>query len=429
MRIKPGTVQTPDNPGKGRRGRASLRCRSRSGMIRQMPGVPRVLYSFPHAIDRPGIAHTALQQVRGLAARGVEVTLFCTSVGSAVLPPSVEIHQTMVVGRRRVPHRAVGVQRAYAWHDRWVSRWLSRNSDRVDVVHTWPRGCLATLSACWRLGVPGLRESPNPHTASVQRESANAADDAGIALPPGHSHAPDEVVLAREWSEYGAAWRILVPSEYAYGQFVEEGTDPVRLLRHRYGCDLDRFPARNLPRPDSRPFTAVFLGRGDPTKGLHTALSAWQKAAIDGGVITVAGSIQPDYRRSLASRLDAPGVRSVGFVENPSALLREADVLLLPTWTEGSALVVFEAQASGCVPLVSVASGAFGQPGLDYLQHDVGDVATLTAQIIRLATSPEKLAALSARGTERRPELSWDAAATELAKCYAQAVEEFREAR
>ena len=394
-----------------------------------MLGVLRVLYSFPHPIDRPGIAHTALQQVRGLAAQGVEVTLFCTSVGSAVLPPSVKIHQTMVVGGRRIPHRAVGVQRAYDFHDRRVSNWISSHADHVDVVHTWPRGCLATLASCSRLGVPGLRESPNPHTASVQRQSAIAAKNAGIALPRDHSHAQDGVVLARERSEYEAAWRILVPSEYAYGQFIAEGTAPARVLRHRYGCDLRRFPARTVPRPDTQPFTAVFLGRGDPTKGLHIALSAWQKATIDGGVLTVAGSIQPDYRQSLASRLEAPGVRSLGFVENPSSLLREADVLLLPTWTEGSALVVFEAQASGCIPLVSVASGALGQPGLDYLQHDVGDVATLTAQIVRLANSREMLAALSARGTERRPELSWAAAASVLAECYAQAVDEFRVAR
>lgn len=381
---------------------------------------PRVLYSFPHTLGRAGIAETALQQVRGLARAGVPVTLFCTSAIGVDLPPEVEVHQTLVLAGRRIPHRAFGVQRAYDLHDRRVAAWLRRHPAEVDVVHAWPRGCLRTLLTAAELGIPALRESPNAHTASTVEASAAAAIDAGIPLPPDHSHAASPAVLAQEDREYRAATAVLVPSDYARREFERQGFPAERLLQHRYGCDLQRFPARGARPP--HPFRAVFIGRGDPTKGLHIALEAWLRAAIPGGELLIAGRLQPDYEASLLPLLAQPGVRRLGFVDDVPALLGTADVLLLPSWTEGSALVILEAQASGCVPLVSTAGGALGVAGEDYLEHPVGDAGVLADQLRAVAADPVRLARLSAHLTAGRDALGWDAAASTLVACYRDAV-------
>ncbi|MFF2053434.1 glycosyltransferase family 4 protein [Leifsonia sp. NPDC058194] len=384
------------------------------------PDPPRVLYSFPHALGRAGIAETALQQVRGLARAGVPVVLFCTSAIGVELPPGVELHQTLVVAGRRIPHRAFGVQRAYDLHDRRVAAWLRRHPGEVDVVHAWPRGCLRTLRTAAELGIAALRESPNAHTTSTVEASAAAAADAGIPLPPDHSHAASASVLAQEDREYRVATAVLVPSDYARREFVRQGFPEERLLQHRYGCDLQRFPARGTVPP--HPFRAVFIGRGDPTKGLHVALEAWLRAAIPGGELLIAGRIQPDYEASLLPLLAETGVRRLGFVDDVPGLLGTADVLLLPSWTEGSALVILEAQASGCVPLVSDAGGALGVAGEDYLEHRVGDAATLADQLRALASDPVRLARLSAHLMAGRDALGWDAAATTLIARYREAV-------
>lgn len=390
-------------------------------MTTMLPAHPRVLYSFPHALGRAGIAETALQQIRGLARCGVPVVLFCTSALDVELPEGVELHQTLVVAGQRIPHRALGVQHAYDYHDRRVAAWLWKHPDAVDVVHAWPRGCLQTLNAAREVGVPALRESPNAHTASTVRASAAAAEDAEVALPSGHSHAAGSEVLAQEDREYRAATAVLVPSDYARREFVAEGFPPERLLQHRYGCDLERFPARLSAEP--HPFRAVFVGRGDPTKGLHIALEAWRLAGIPGGEFLIAGALQPDYEAALLLLLERPGVERLGFVSDVPTLLGSADVLLLPSWTEGSALVILEAQASGCVPLVSDAAGALGAPGEDFLEHHVGDTETLAAQLSGLAGDPSRLAALSAGLTERRESRGWGAAADALLGCYRAAAE------
>ncbi|GIT79655.1 hypothetical protein LLS1_13240 [Leifsonia sp. LS1] len=384
------------------------------------PDPPRVLYSFPHTLGRAGIAETALQQVRGLARAGVPVVLFCTSAIGVELPPGVELHETLVLAGRRIPHRALGVQRAYDLHDRRVSAWLRRHPDAVDVVHAWPRGCLRTLATAAGLGIAALRESPNAHTTSTVRASAAASADAGVPLPADHSHAASAAVLDQEDREYRAATAVLVPSDYARREFIAEGFPADRLLQHRYGCDLQRFPARGPLGP--HPFRAVFIGRGDPTKGLHVALEAWVRAAIPDGELLIAGRIQPDYEAALLPLLEEPGVRRLGFVDDVPALLGTADVLLLPSWTEGSALVILEAQASGCVPLVSDAGGALGTPGEDYLRHTVGDADALADQLRSLATDPVRRARLSAHLTAGRAALGWDAAATALIGCYREAL-------
>ena len=382
----------------------------------------RILYSFPHSLDRPGIALTARQQILGLVRLGVEVDLFVTSVGSLSLPPGVRVHTTMSLGWARLPHRAIGVQRAYDYHDAVVAHWLKRNSAGVDVVHAWPRGSLRTLRAARAAGIPALRESPNPHTASVIRQSERAAADAGVPLPPEHSHASNTAVLAKERSEYAAASAVLVPSDYARDEFLAEGFPAGSLLQHRYGCDLSDFPSRvRADAGGERPFRAVFVGRGDPTKGLHVALQAWRIADLPHAELLIAGALQPDYAATLTDLLALPSVTTLGFVTDVAALLRSADVLLLPTWTEGSALVIFEAAASGCVPLVSTAAGALGTDGHDYLEHPIGDRVALAAQLVQLAGDPALLERLSAQSTARREFLSWDRAGEVLLERYGDA--------
>jgi len=381
----------------------------------------KILYSFPHSLDRPGIALTARQQVLGLARLGVQVELFVTSLGPLHLPTEVKVHSTLSVRRLRLPHRAIGVQRAYDYHDAVVAGWLSRHGGDIDVVHAWPRGCLRTLNTARSLGIPGLRESPNPHTASVIRQSELAATDAGVLLPAAHSHASNHEVLARERAEYAAASAVLVPSDYAREAFLAEGVPAHTLLQHRYGCDLDQFTAREGLR-DERPFRAVFVGRGDPTKGLHVALEAWKMANLSNAEFLIAGALQPDYGFALSDLLALPTVVTLGFVTDVSALLRSADVLLLPSWTEGSALVILEAEASGCVPLVSTAGGALGSAGTDYLEHPVGDRAALAAQLVLLAGDAELLSLMSTHGSSRREFLSWDRAGEVLLQRYGDAV-------
>lgn len=386
---------------------------------------PRILYSFPHPLGGPGINNTAWQQINAIAALGAEVTVYCTSLRQP-LPPNVSVVETLVVHRRRIPHRAIGLQRAYSYHDLRVALVLRANGGRFDVVHAWPRACLRTVAAARAAGVASLRELPNAHTAQTFRDAATAGQAVGVELPRGASHRFDRRRLQMEEAEFAASDFLLAPSEYVAVSFLRAGITASKLLRHRYGFDPALFPTPDL-RSSDRTFTAVFVGRGEPAKGLHIALEAWRQSGLgQQGKFLIVGSLLESYRARLGGMLSLPGVQLCGFVDDVGTLMRQADVLLLPSFTEGSALVTYEAMASGAVPLVSTASGAPALDGVDGLFHEVGDVLTLATQLRDLNENRESLALLRQAALARRDELTWKASGEVLLRQYAYAATQVR---
>jgi D-inositol-3-phosphate glycosyltransferase len=76
-----------------------------------------------------------------------------------------------------------------------------------------------------------------------------------------------------------------------------------------------------------------------------------------------------------------------------------------------------EAQASGCIPLVSEASGSPARHGVEGLVHRVGDVDALTAHLVTIA-DPILRAELRTRCVASRPSLTWRASGERLLAAY-----------
>src|SRR4051794_27502502 len=132
----------------------------------------RVLYSFPDTIGKPGIGITAREQVRGLVAQGLEVSLYATSLREPIdgLERCVA---TLQLGPLRVPHRALGIARAYRLQDRLAARAAART--QFDVVHVWPQAGARTARAAQGMGAVAVREVPNTHTAHAYEVAGRAA--------------------------------------------------------------------------------------------------------------------------------------------------------------------------------------------------------------------------------------------------------------
>ena len=377
-----------------------------------------VLYSFPHVFGAPGIGWTAWNQVNELVRAGHDVHLVTTSVARPV-EGLASLETTLTVAGRRVPHRVLGRDRALAWHDRLAARAVVRRSP--EVVHVWPLAATRTIEAASGCGIRSYREVPNTHTAHAYEVVARESARLGLTPRAGASHAADPVRLATEEQEWATATALLVPSDAVATTFLDRGFDPARLRRHRYGC-TPATAVERAPREPGAALTAVFLGRVEPRKGLHHALDAWLASSASGsGRLLVFGAIDDDYREVLADRLAHPSVELRGVTASPMAELARADVLLLPSLEEGSALVTYEAQVAGCVPLVSTAAGALMEHDVHGLLHEPGDVATLTAQLDLLASDAATLERLRTAALAHAPDLTWAAASRSLVAAYADA--------
>ena len=384
-----------------------------------MDGNPiRVLYSFPHRIGAGRICYTAWQQVAGLHAAGAAPVVHPASVHRP-LPDGVEVRPTLARGRVRVPYRVVGQLRALILHDRIVARRLPALAGRVDVVHTWPLGALATLEEARRLGIPTVLERPNAHTRFAYEVVRDECERLGVELPPDHEHAFNETVLEREEREYELADHLLCPSEFVVQTFLEQGYPRERLSRHIYGYDENVFFPRADGRDDAGGLTMLYVGVAAVRKGLHFALDAWLRSpASRTGTFIIAGEMLPSYGARLGAALEHPSVRVLGHRDDIAELMRASDLLVLPSIEEGFGLVCTEAMGSGCVPLVSDACTDLCAHLENALVHRVADVDALERHITMLDEDRALLHRLRAACLAAGPSFTWTAAGRVLYDVY-----------
>ena len=384
-----------------------------------------VLYSFPIRVGTPGNGMTAWHQVAGLVGQGVRVYLYTGSCEKPLDGLST-LKETLKPLGAKVPIRLLGMDRAAALHDKIVAKALRRLDKKIDIVHCWPSGSLETLKTAGELGIKTVLERPSSHTRYVYEAVGNECEKLGMKLPKTHYTAFDNKRLSREEHEFELADKLLCPSEWVVKTFLGQGTTKKKIARHQYGFDRNKF---GLPPTDNRhndeTFRMIFVGSGEPRKGLHYALDAWlaSKACKKGGFY-ICGSYVQGYREVLASKLAHSSIKELGFQNDVNSLLQKCHALILPSISEGSAIVTYEARACGCVLLVSEAAGAVCKHMKDGLIHKPGDTDTLRDHIDLLASDKNLRNRLQVNSLAGAASLTWAEAAKRLVKVYQECLSE-----
>ncbi|MEH1127928.1 glycosyltransferase family 4 protein [Micromonospora sp. CPCC 206061] len=203
------------------------------------------------------------------------------------------------------------------------------------------------------------------------------------------------------------------------------------------GVDTDVFKPRQAPARPPQRFTAGFVGRLEPYKGVRDLLHAVELADCD-LLLVGDGSLTPEVRQAATRR---PGrIRLHGWADHAelSGLLAQMDVLVLPSievlqrnvvpWIgvplrEQFGRVLIEAMASG-LPVVGSDVGeiphVMGDAGLSF---PAGDAARLAARLAQLRDSPDLARRLSERGIARAAtQFAWDRVADSLCRVWEQLI-------
>jgi glycosyltransferase involved in cell wall biosynthesis len=172
------------------------------------------------------------------------------------------------------------------------------------------------------------------------------------------------------------------------------------------GIDLEPFAsarAAELPLPAGA-LAIGFIGRFDERKGLLDLARAWPAvaAALPAAHLVLVGKgPAEDAARALLG--DAPRVLWLGFRPDVAAVLKAMDLLAVPSHWEGFGLVAAEALAAG-VPVVAADASSLPEivrDGREGLLVPPGDVAALSAALIRLGADPAERERLGAAGPPR----------------------------
>jgi glycosyltransferase involved in cell wall biosynthesis len=200
---------------------------------------------------------------------------------------------------------------------------------------------------------------------------------------------------------------ILVGSSFVRDSFLANGVPAERIAVIPYGVDTDRF----APAPDdaacSRPFRVVFVGQIGERKGISYLLHAYEAFRKPDTELQLVGSL---VKGGQVYRRFAGLFRHTAHVPQAHlpALLRAADVLVLPTLVEGMPLVVLEAMACG-VPVIVTPHGPADvvRNGIDGFVVPTCDSRAIVERLEELYANPERRKEMGRNARERAEHWSW----------------------
>lgn len=351
---------------------------------------------------------------KALAQAGHDVSVFTTSIDGAG-NSSVPLGQPVDLDGVRVWYFASPFLRRLFWAPGMKSA-LREQIDQFDLVHLhsvflWPTW--AAARAARRAGVPYLlaprgmlvkdllrRKSRWLKTAWVRLiERRNLEGAAGIHVTA--------LVEQAEIERFGFA----LPRCHYVPNGIEDIDLPALDKAH---CDL-------LPRA---PYV-LFLGRLNWKKGLDRLVQAWRM--VPDRLLVIAGNDEENYRVELERLARVEGVleriRFVGHVTGVAKwrLYRDAELFVLPSYSENFGIVVLEAMTMACPVVVTPEVGL----AATLAEGDCGRVVSgeperLAATINALLADEDLRRTLGRNGREvAKRQFLWPGVAREMEAVYA----------
>lgn len=183
-------------------------------------------------------------------------------------------------------------------------------------------------------------------------------------------------------------------------------------------------PTSAFPRNPTGQKRLLFLGRVNWKKGLDRLIPALKQ--MPDVHLLIAGNDEEGYRAKLDTLAKQGGVydrvRYLGMVDGAAktALLRDVDLLVLPSYSENFGNVVLEAWAAGCPVAVTKEVGlasVVAETGAGVIVP--GDPEALGVMLASLLNQPAKLDAMKARGRQVVAErFAWVGIAVRMEQAY-----------
>ena len=194
-----------------------------------------------------------------------------------------------------------------------------------------------------------------PHPVSVR--AALASDSLRSDLIDGAFNEPawPEKVLGIYSREPSLADLGIVASAYTRKTLIDNGVNPERIRIIPYGVDLDFF--RPAQRTKDK-FRVMFAGQIARQKGMHYLLEAWRRLKLPDSELRIAGRVSSENRNFVHAY--AREATFLGALNREQLRLeyQQADLLCLPSLSDGFGHVVLEAMACGTPALVTQSCGA-----------------------------------------------------------------------
>ena len=164
---------------------------------------------------------------------------------------------------------------------------------------------------------------------------------------------------------------------------------------------INSVPPRK-PSPPEAPLRLMYAGGFIPSKGASVLIQALQRITSVNWRLDIAGGVSPEIAKVHAAFLGDPRVRAFGHIPRKELASRmtDADVFVFPSFSEGSARVVFEAMACGCYVIVTPNSGSLAVDGCHGAIVPPNSPEGLAEAVVWASTNRNKVRKIGVRNQE-----------------------------
>lgn len=199
--------------------------------------------------------------------------------------------------------------------------------------------------------------------------------------------------------------RIVVPSSFVANTLVEIGIDRSRIMIIPYGVDTESFqPRLSTLRKES--FRILFAGRIHPMKGVIYLLEAFKQLKLADAELILLGYGNVSGRGWLPYKGLFRHIARVPYAEMPR-YYTTADLFVFPSLHEGSALVTYEALASGLPVITTENAGSVVQNGVQGWIVPIRDTEALKQKIFLMYSDRRLRDTMSHNARKRAEQFGW----------------------
>lgn len=226
---------------------------------------------------------------------------------------------------------------------------------------------------------------------------------------------------------------IIAKSEMIRDSYLERGIgreDQYVIIPHSIDVSefSDQTPAKITKGSEN---LILFVGRVVPGKGIFDLISAIADLDVEARLLIAGDGPEVDDIREEIDRKSLDNVLLLGYRNDVPELLAGTDVLVLPSYREGTPRVVTEAQAAGVPVIATDIAGipdqiAHGENGL---LIEPGDVEALTEHIDYLLRNPSARREMSEEATNRAEQFDREKISRDITSFYESVVAESIDSR
>jgi glycosyltransferase involved in cell wall biosynthesis len=292
--------------------------------------------------------------------------------------------------------------------DLYVSYWITHCRKKPSILYAFLGSALQSFRRAKRMGivtvldVPGILHGPK----IVAEEKRRLGFQTSYVQ-----------IERRLQQEVHMADYVITPSEAAAESVMDYGVSPNRVFVLPFGVNVDQFkPGPVDSQLARRKFRVIFVGKFALHKGVHYLLEAWRQLSLpDGELIVVGPPGESEFVESMRNKYGG-SFTEYGNVPHYhlAALFSQADVFAFPSLAEGSALVTYEAQASGLPCVVTHEAGSVVRDGIEGFVVPSCDITELANRIYQLYQDKDLRRQMAVAARKRAEEFTWQRYHTHL---------------